>query len=56
MYHEETPKWIPFLKEIGELAMIKTPTKLQAKLQNRGIPVTYLGTSEDHNGDNFSFW
>jgi hypothetical protein len=39
MYHEETPKWIPFLRTFGEIAIVKAPTKLQAKLTNRGIPV-----------------
>jgi hypothetical protein len=38
MYHEETPKWIPFLRDFGEIAIVKTPTKRQAKLTNRVFP------------------
>jgi hypothetical protein len=38
MYHEETPKWIPFLRAFGEIAIVKTPTKPQAKLTISVIP------------------
>jgi hypothetical protein len=43
MYHEKTPKWIPFLSVFGEIAIVRTPTKLQAKLTNRRIAGIYLG-------------
>jgi septum formation topological specificity factor MinE len=56
MYHEETPKLINFLKAFGEIAIVKTPAKLQAKLTNRGITGIYLGPAEDHNGDTYTFW
>jgi hypothetical protein len=56
MYHEETPKWINFLRAFGEIARVKTPAKLQAKLTNRGIPGIYLGPVEDHKGDTYTFW
>jgi hypothetical protein len=55
MYHGETPKWIPFLRAFGEIAIVKTPTKLQAKLTNSGIPGIYLGPAEDHKGDTYTF-
>jgi hypothetical protein len=48
MYHEETPNWIPFLKAFGEIAIVKTPTILQAKLTQRGIPGIVLGPAEAH--------
>jgi hypothetical protein len=56
MYHRETPKWVPFLKAFGEIAIVKTPTKLQAKLTNRGVPAFYLGPAEDHKGYTYTFW
>jgi hypothetical protein len=37
MYHEETPKWIPFFRSFGEIAIVISPKKLQAKLTNRGF-------------------
>jgi hypothetical protein len=30
MYNEETPKWINLLRAFGEIAIVKTPAKLQA--------------------------
>jgi hypothetical protein len=56
MYHEETPKWINFLRACEKIAIMKTPAKLQAKLTNRGIPGVYLGPTEDHKGDTYTFW
>jgi hypothetical protein len=56
MYHEETPKWINFLRSFGEIAIVKTPARLQAKLTNRGIPGIYLGPAEDHKDDTYKFW
>jgi hypothetical protein len=56
MYHVETPKWIPFLRALGEIAIVKTPTKLQARLRNRGIPGIYSGPVEDHKGDTYTIW
>jgi hypothetical protein len=38
MYHEENPTWIPFLRSFGEIEIVESPSKLQAKLQNRGTP------------------
>jgi hypothetical protein len=54
--HEETLTWIPFLRAYGEIAIVKTPNRLQAKLQNREIPGIYLGPAEDHKGDTYTFW
>jgi hypothetical protein len=56
MYHEETPKWIPCLRAFGDIAIVKTSTKHQAKLTNRGIPDIYLVPAEDHKGDTYTFW
>jgi hypothetical protein len=56
LYHEETPKWINFLRAFGEIAIVKTPAKLQANLTNRGIPGIYLEPAEDHKGDTYTFW
>jgi hypothetical protein len=55
MYHGEMPTWIPFLKSFGELAILKTSNKLQAKFRNRGLPGKYLGPVENHKGDTFNF-
>jgi hypothetical protein len=35
---------------------VKIPLKIQAKLDNRGIPGLYLGPAEDHRGDAYQFW
>jgi hypothetical protein len=56
MYYEETPTWIPFLKAFGEIEIVKTPTKLQDKLQNRRMQGIYLHPAEDHKGDTYTFW
>jgi hypothetical protein len=56
MYHEETPKWINYLRAFGEIAIVKTPPKLQTKLTNRGIPGIYLGPAENHKGETYTFW
>jgi hypothetical protein len=56
MYHEETPKWIQLLRAFGEIAMVKTTTKLQDKLKNGEIPGIYLGPAEDHRSDTYKFW
>jgi hypothetical protein len=47
---------IPFLRAFGEIAIVKTLTKLQANLTNRGIPEIYLVPTEDHKGDTCTFW
>jgi hypothetical protein len=44
------------LRASGEIAIVKTPAKLQAKLTNRGIPGIYLGPAEDHKGDTYTLW
>jgi hypothetical protein len=35
MYHEETLTFVPVWKAFGEISIVKTPTELQAKVQNR---------------------
>jgi hypothetical protein len=56
MYHEETPKLINLLRDFGEIAIAKTPAKLQTKLTNRRIPIIYFGPEKDHKGDTYTFW
>jgi hypothetical protein len=56
VYHEELPKRINFLTACEEIAIVETPTKLQAKLPNRGIPGIYLGPAEDPKGDTSTVW
>jgi hypothetical protein len=36
-------KWIPFLKAYGEITIVKTPTKLQAKFYKQGNPRHLFG-------------
>jgi hypothetical protein len=36
--------------------IVKTATKLQAKLRNRRVPGIFLGPAEDHMGDTYTSW
>jgi hypothetical protein len=56
MYHEETPKWIYFLRGFVEIAIVISPAKLQATFTYGGIPGTYLGPAEGNKGDTYTFW
>jgi hypothetical protein len=56
MYHGKSPAWAQYLHSFGELAVAKSNTEIQAKLDNKGIPAIYLGTSEDQKGDTYTFW
>jgi hypothetical protein len=56
MYHGKTPAWAEHLHSFGETAVVKSTTKLQAKLDNNGFPAIYLGPSEDHKGGIYIFW
>jgi hypothetical protein len=44
------------LRSFGDMAGVKSTTKMQAKLENKGFPPIYLGSSEDHKGDTNIFW
>jgi hypothetical protein len=56
MYHQESPTWLPHLKTFGEIAIVRITLKIQAKLDNCGIPGINLGPAEDHKGDTYQFW
>ncbi len=40
-----------FFKTFGEIAIVKTGEELQSKLENRGVPVFYLGHAEKHSAE-----
>jgi hypothetical protein len=40
---------------LGELAVIKKKSKIQSKLNDKGIKVMFLGYARNHAGNNFLF-
>jgi len=40
-----------FIRCFGEIAVVKTGDKIQSKLENRGIPVLYLGHADKHSAE-----
>jgi hypothetical protein len=56
LFYEYNPAWLPYLKLFGDMAIIKNPKKVQAKLKNRGFPAIYLGPAADHKEDVYNFW
>ena len=43
------------MKQFGEMGVLKTTKKIRGKLENRGIPVMYLGRARDHAADTHRF-
>ena len=43
------------MKQFGEMGVLKTTKKIRGKLENRGIPVMYLGRARNHAGDTHRF-
>jgi hypothetical protein len=56
MYNGQTPAWAEDLHSFGKIAIVKSTTKMKAKLANKGFPAIYLGPSVDHKGDPYVFW
>jgi hypothetical protein len=56
MYYGHTPGWAEHLRSFGEIAIVKSTTKMKAKLANKGFSAIYLGPSVDHKVDNYVFW
>ena len=55
-YKEVTPKFRNHLHTFGEVAIVKNHARqIKSKLEDRGIPCTFLGYAEDHAGDVFRF-
>ena len=53
-YREMFQKDIPrgeCLKQFGEMGVVRTTKKIKGKLENRGLPVMYLGRARNHAGD-----
>jgi hypothetical protein len=56
MYYGHTPEWADHLQSFGQIAIVKSTTKMKAKLANKEFPAIYLGPSVDHKGDTYDFW
>jgi hypothetical protein len=53
MYYGQKPEGDEQLHSFGKMAIVKPTTKVKAKLDNKGFPAIYLGTSVDHTGDTY---
>jgi hypothetical protein len=56
MYYGYIPEWAEHLHSFGEIAIVKSTTKMKAKLANKSFPAIHLGSSVDHKGDTSIFW
>jgi hypothetical protein len=56
MYNGQTPEWAEHLHSFGKIAIVKSTTKMKAKLANKDYPAIYLGPSVDNKGDTYVFW
>ena len=50
-FYGRDDKTFPYIRRFGEMAIVKTGVKLQNKLENRGIPVLYLGHADKHSAE-----
>ena len=55
-FHKEKVDWIPHMRKFGEMGISKDHKTVKKKLDNRGIPVMFLGYSEDHAPDTYRVW
>jgi hypothetical protein len=53
-FEEDLPK-MEYLRQFGEIAVIKSAPSIKGKLQDRGIPVMYLGRARNHAADTYRF-
>jgi hypothetical protein len=56
MYDGHPPEWAEHLHYFGKIAIVKSTTKMKAKLANKVFPAIYLVPSVDHKGDTYDFW
>ena len=51
MYYKKNMPKVEMMRQFGEMAVIKVTKAIKGKLENRGIPVMYLGRAKDHAAD-----
>ena len=50
------PAWINHMHIFGEVAMVAYRNKIKGKLADRGLPVLFIGYSENHSPDVYQFY
>ncbi len=53
-FDKDLPK-AAFMRQFGEIAVIKNVPSIKGKLTDRGIPVMYLGRAKEHAPDTYKF-